>query len=126
MVFNMFSTIVCVALSISLVTAAPLALPKSEKLEKRSFSVTQSQNLAEQFDGAWALRKAYLKHGLPLPDHLVKRQLPLQQPPTLRPAGGITTHVTAMSVANDLEYVSPVEVGGTAMRLDFDTGSSDL
>ncbi|KAF2675428.1 protease B, partial [Microthyrium microscopicum] len=27
---------------------------------------------------------------------------------------------------NDLEYLSPVEVGNTIMKLDFDTGSSDL
>lgn len=27
---------------------------------------------------------------------------------------------------NDVEYLTPVDVGGTTMELDFDTGSADL
>src|ERR1700760_2359306 len=92
---------------------------RSPSIQKRAFSVTQTQNIAEQFDGAWALKKAYLKHGIPLPDHLVKRQAPIQPPQAIGVTGGLTSDVPAISVANDLEYVSPVEVGGTTMRLDF-------
>jgi aspergillopepsin I len=85
-----------------------------------SFSVTHElHNRAERmFDGAWALKKAYLRHGIALPEHLHKRQAP---EPVINVAS-----VPAVSDNNDLEYLSPVEVGGVKMMLDFDTGSSDL
>jgi len=86
----------------------------------KSFSITHQQhNRAERmFDGAWALKKAYLRHGIPLPEHLEKRQTP-------QPVVNVAS-VPAQSENNDLEYLSPVEVGGVKMMLDFDTGSSDL
>lgn len=34
--------------------------------------------------------------------------------------------VTATSVQGDSEFVSPVNIGGQAITMDFDTGSSDL
>lgn len=37
-----------------------------------------------------------------------------------------TGAVTATSVQNDVEFVSPVTIGGQNMTLNFDTGSSDL
>jgi hypothetical protein len=110
--------------------SAPSSLSKRSLqdpvLQKRTFSVIQTQNAAEQFDGAYALKKAYLKHGLPVPASLQKRQLTYPQSSTVGNQGGATGNVIAVSEANDLEYVSPVSVGGTMMRLDFDTGSSDL
>jgi hypothetical protein len=102
---------------------------QDDGLRKRIFSVRQTQNVAEQFDGASALKKAYLKHGLPLPKGLEKRQLGFESSDASSRGstqGGATSDVVAISEANDLEYVSPVNVGGTMMRLDFDTGSSDL
>jgi aspergillopepsin I len=37
-----------------------------------------------------------------------------------------TASEVAVTEKNDLEYLSPVDIGGTIMQLDFDTGSSDL
>jgi aspergillopepsin I len=89
------------------------------KIYKRTFSVTKPHNVEEnQFDGAWALKKAYLRHGLPLPRGLEKRQIPASPK--------VVASVAATTESNDLEYLSPIEVGGVQMNLDFDTGSSDL
>jgi hypothetical protein len=132
---TIFSALIS-ALAISqVITATPirnaseprsLLKRKSPSLEKRTFSVTQAQNSADQFDGAWALKKAYLKHGIPLPEHLKKRQLPIRPVASQSVTAPGTGSVNAYSISNDLEYVSPVTVGSTTMRLDFDTGSSDL
>jgi aspergillopepsin I len=75
-------------------------------------------------DGAAALRRAYFKHNLILPAGFEKRQLP---PSPVAPAGPKeTASVIALTDQNDLEYLSPVNIGGSTMRMDFDTGSSDL
>jgi hypothetical protein len=93
--------------------------------EKRTFSVTKAHNRDERvFDGAWALRKAYLRHGISLPEGLEKRQAPSMTPSAPNPR--YTADVAAITESNDLEYLSPIEVGGVTMKLDFDTGSSDL
>jgi len=109
-----------------LLAALSLAAPSfgSPTLAKRTFSVRQIQNENQQLDGAWALRHAYLKHGIPLPEMLEKRQAPT--PVASAPPPGLTADVIAVSESNDLEYLSPVEVGNTMMKMDFDTGSSDL
>jgi hypothetical protein len=96
-------------------------------LTKRStFSVVQPRTVNDQFfDGAEAIRRAYFKHGLDLPEHLKKRDKP---PTVVRAAAppGATAQTSAIREANDLEYLSPIEIGGVMMKLDFDTGSSDL
>ena len=108
---------------VTLLGLSSLVLGSPTPLEKRSFSVTHRQTLAD-LDGAEALRRAYYKHGLELPPELRKRQLP---PNPNSPAGPqATSSVIALTDQNDLEYLSPVNIGGTTMRMDFDTGSSDL
>jgi len=95
-------------------------------LEKRAFSVPHSVPAGRHQYTPEALRKAYLKHGIELPEALSKRQLP---PPTgvgSAPQATGTGSVIAVTQKNDLEYLSPVNIGGTTMQLDFDTGSSDL
>lgn len=90
-------------------------------LLKRTFSVRQRNPGDYIEDGPAALRKAYLKHGIPLPAGLANRQ-------TILPQSRIeeTSTAAAVSEFNDLEYLTPVEIGDTMMQLDFDTGSSDL
>jgi hypothetical protein len=109
----------------SLLTFISYVVASPTRIEKKTFSVTKPHNRDEGlFDGAWALRKAYLRHGIPLPDGLQKRQAPsLTQ---AAPNPGYTADVPAISESNDLEYLSPTDVGGVMMNLDFDTGSSDL
>jgi hypothetical protein len=114
-----FSLFVALSLLLGGVTSSPTPL------EKRSFSVSRPHNVEERlFDGAWALRKAYLRHGIPLPESLEKRQTPSPAQSASNP--GTTAEVAAITEQNDLEYVSPTEIGGVMMNLDFDTGSSDL
>lgn len=96
----------------------------SGALEKRSFSVRQNTQTGRFRDGPAALRKAYLKHGLEVPDALRKRQLPTGVSSGALPTS--TSSIVAVTEQNDLEYLSPVNIGGTMMELDFDTGSSDL
>ncbi|KAG6043740.1 hypothetical protein E4U17_000856 [Claviceps sp. LM77 group G4] len=38
----------------------------------------------------------------------------------------LSASVSAVPVPNDIEYLSPVTIGGQTLHLDFDTGSSDL
>jgi hypothetical protein len=96
----------------------------SPDLEKRAFSVPQSVPRGRYTDGPEALRRAYLKHGIALPDALRKRQV--ASPPTPPPKGTTTASIDATTQQNDLEYLSSVRIGSTMMQLDFDTGSSDL
>jgi hypothetical protein len=92
--------------------------------QRQTFTVTRKHDLAGPFDGVAERRHALLKHGIPLPAYLERRQTPSAT--AAAPAGTETSSVVAESEANDLEYLSRVDVGGVSMNLDFDTGSSDL
>lgn len=46
-------------------------------------------------------------------------------PASIKAAAESGTAVTTPE-QNDLEYLTPVNVGGTTLNLDFDTGSADL
>jgi hypothetical protein len=109
--------LIAISTLFSLVSATPTPL------QKRSFSVIQWRN-QDLGDGAVELRKAYLKHGLDLPPGLEKRQLSSSPNATPKPTATATN--IALTDQNDLLYLSPVNVGGSTMRMDFDTGSSDL
>lgn len=47
-------------------------------------------------------------------------------PTAQQPASGQTGSVTNTPEGNDVEFLSPVNIGGQTLNLDFDTGSSDL
>jgi len=95
-------------------------------LQKRTFSVNQPAESPQLEDGPLALRRAYLKHGIDLPPGLLKRQAPAPTAVGAAPQPTATGSTLAVSDKNDLEYLSPVTIGGVKMRMDFDTGSSDL
>jgi hypothetical protein len=110
----------------TLLAFSSYASATSKDLEKRAFSVPHSAPKEQYHDGPEALRKAYLKHGIALPEALAKRQAPPPTPPASAPKGTTTASIVANTQQNDLEYLSPVLIGNTMMALDFDTGSSDL
>jgi hypothetical protein len=116
--YSLSSMMIIINALILITTFSPISFASPLVKKGHAFSVTHElHNRAERmFDGAWALKKAYLRHGIPLPEHLHKRDAPVNN----------VASVPAQSDNNDLEYLSPVEVGGVKMMLDFDTGSSDL
>jgi hypothetical protein len=111
----------CALIAISTLFGVISATPTP--LHKRSFSVIKWRN-PDDGDGAVELRKAYVKHGLDLPPGLEKRKVPSTADPAPKPTATATD--LALTNQNDLLYLSPVNIGGTTMRMDFDTGSSDL
>lgn len=94
--------------------------------------------------------KAYAKYSMPVPQQLrdaIAAQAKTQAEPlvqskkakgakhkaagksnngTAQGSGSSTGTVTAKPEAGDVEYLSPVNIGGQTLNLDFDTGSSDL
>lgn len=73
---------------------------------KKSGTVTRN--------GAVALQKVYQKYSKVVPSNVVAA------------AAAATGSVAANPEQYDAEYLCPVNVGGTLMNLDFDTGSADL
>lgn len=66
-------------------------------------------------NGASALRKAYMKYGAAVPTHVADAV-----------AAGVTGSAITTPEADDLEYLTPVQVGNQTLNLDIDTGSADL
>lgn len=90
--------------------AVGLAVPT-----KQGFSVQQvPKNIGFLTAGPHATLKTYKKFG--------------KQPPTavVQAAALQSGTVAATPEEYDSEYLCPVDVGGTTLNLDFDTGSSDL
>ncbi|KFA71587.1 hypothetical protein S40288_08336 [Stachybotrys chartarum IBT 40288] len=99
---------------------------------KRSCRINRVRN--ERFtgrNGKRALEKAYRKYGMPL----TRRQPPASSSDNLVarrdtdvPASDLSRKgvVAASPEVDDLEYLSPVSIGGQVVNLAFDTGSSDL
>ena len=90
-----------------------------------SFEVRQAAN--EGFtgrNGPLALAKAYHKYGVPVSKTLLKAVDNVHASHRKRDNGT----AVATPDTNDLEYLVPVQIGTPAqtLKLDFDTGSSDL
>lgn len=106
---------------LAIVVACTGAISEAQStFDKRSFSlnVFSGRQLNQYNDGAVARRKALSKYGMDIPAALQRRQA--------APQTNVTATDIAVTEMDDLEYLSPVLVGDTAMMLDFDTGSSDL
>ncbi|KAG6253250.1 hypothetical protein E4U24_008367 [Claviceps purpurea] len=107
-----------VAASSLAAAAAPAAAGSSPK--SRAFSLPVVHNSNAKLHGAASLAKAYRKFGKPvLAD--VAAALRRQQHKT-------TGSVKAVPTENDVEYLTPVQIGTPPQTLTFtfDTGSSDL
>lgn len=95
--------------------------------------------------GVAAMGKAYRKFGFPLSEGPGSQSYPrslirigkeldvrLETLPTTRSintsttAGKTSADVIATAQEGDAEFVSPVTIGGQLVRMNFDTGSSDL
>jgi aspergillopepsin I len=105
-----FSKVTTVALGLSTVASA-LPGPKTRK----GFTVNQlvapkSHSRSINIPGIYA--SALNKYGATVPQHIMDAAS----------SGSVVT----TPEENDAEYLTPVNVGGTVMNLDFDTGSADL
>ncbi|KAK0736256.1 aspartic peptidase domain-containing protein [Apiosordaria backusii] len=115
-----------------LVPAAP-----SPRIQKRSFKVNRLRN--ENFqghNGPRQLLKAYRKYSLPIPDGLedaaeqetqrrLKRGIMLKSTNPNAKAANVGA-VAATPELGDAEYLSPINIGGQTINVDFDSGSADL
>lgn len=87
-----------------------------------SFELKQSANPKfTSRNGPQALANAYLKYGKAVPEHIA---LAAAKNSNAKRASGTAA---AESIQGDLEYLVDVKIGGSqTLKLDFDTGSSDL
>lgn len=96
----------------SALAGAVLAAPAPRYPVKRGFTI--NQKIAKPYQApAVQLRKVYQKYNVAVPEDVAK-------------AAQGDGSVAATPEDGDVEYLSPVEIGGQTVNLDFDTGSADL
>jgi hypothetical protein len=113
----------------ALVLAAPSPLKRS--LAKRSFVVPRQLNTAHPTgpNGPAAMRKVFRKYGWVIKDDFVavSRAANSTAGAAAAAAGGNKTGAVAANPGeNAALFLSPVDIGGQTLNLDFDSGSSDL
>ncbi|KAK0670115.1 penicillopepsin [Cercophora samala] len=123
---------------LGLLVSLVLAAPSSNRIHKRMFKVDRVKNdHFEGYNGPRQLLRAYRKYRLPVPDGLdyaaeqetirrrVKREMMVKsKSPNIKAAKvGV---VTATPELGDVEYLSPISIGGQTINVDFDSGSADL
>lgn len=125
---------------VTLLAAVVLAVPapaRKRGLQKRSFKVPRQVNRAHPTgpNGAAAMRKVFRKYNFKVKeDFMVKegfisftKQSQNATAAAAAATGGNTTGtVAANPEENAALFLSPVDVGGQTLNLDFDSGSSDL
>lgn len=105
-------TVVLAGLS-SLASAIPTGIPN-----RKGFTVHQQVRPAINGTKAKTVNlpavyaKSLAKYGIAVPANIK--------------AAAESGTATATPEDNDIEYLTPVDVGGTTLNLDFDTGSADL
>ncbi|KAB8077754.1 Aspartic protease pep1 [Aspergillus leporis] len=114
-----FSKVTAVAIGLSTVASALPTGPSHSTHTRRGFTINQLTRQSARpgpktvsFPAVYA--KALAKYGGVAPPH-VKSAV----------SSGSGTVVTTPE-ENDIEYLTPVNIGGTTLNLDFDTGSADL
>ncbi|KZM25977.1 Aspergillopepsin I [Ascochyta rabiei] len=117
------------ALLAALALAAPSQV-KRQGLAKRSFKVPRQLNTAHPTgpNGAAAMRKVFRKYNFKVEGDFVAYTRAAGINTTTAAVGGSNTTgtVAANPGPNAALFLSPVEVGGQTLNLDFDSGSSDL
>ncbi|CAO2654839.1 Nn.00g115720.m01.CDS01 [Neocucurbitaria sp. VM-36] len=126
-----------VALLVAVVLAVPTPARK-RGLQKRSFKVPRQLNTAHPTgpNGPAAMRKVFRKYNFEVKaDFTVKegfiglsKESPKQNSSTTSAAAdkNQTGTVAANPEQNAALFLSPVDIGGQKLNLDFDSGSSDL
>ncbi|UNI22947.1 hypothetical protein JDV02_008790 [Purpureocillium takamizusanense] len=109
--------------------AAGSVIPTVQPAQQGSFEIKRSVN--ENFagrNGPLALARAYNKYGIPVSEALLKAIETTHAAHNGQNTRRSSGSVTAIPDKDDLEYLVPVQVGTPAqtLKLDFDTGSSDL
>lgn len=129
------SLVLLISLSYDALAAPVAALPPYRSKTFRVERVRRSDYIAH---GPTALRKAYRKFGiaqtdfsdLDLDDFVPFDDLTRTSKSASYTGDSDETEqtgsVTATSVQGDVEFVSPVQIGGQTIVMDFDTGSSDM
>ncbi|KAA8648248.1 hypothetical protein EYZ11_006736 [Aspergillus tanneri] len=113
-------------------TSGVISAPTSHQHKGRSYKVGRIRAGNGAVDGPVALRKAYRKYNI-IPSDLGV-DLPDFKPLSTKPASANklvsepekSGSVSAVSVAGDVAFVSPVTVGGQKLVLNLDTGSADF
>ncbi|KAJ5159730.1 aspergillopepsin A-like aspartic endopeptidase [Penicillium canariense] len=116
------------------VLAVPAPLHHVRK--SRSFRIERVKRSDYVAHGPSALRKAYRKFGI-APTNFTGIELSDFEPFNLTKSAVTTNQnnvdepdqtgaVSATSVQGDVEFVSPVTIGGQTVTMDFDTGSADM
>ena len=126
-----------VALLVAIVLAVP-APSRRRNIQKRSFKVPRQLNAAHPTgpNGMAAMRKVFRKYNLKPRENLSKEGvigLTKQKGGKNGTGAGAETSATnqtgtvvAAPEQNAALFLSPVDIGGQTLNLDFDSGSSDL
>ncbi|KAI4154041.1 MAG: hypothetical protein L6R39_001452 [Caloplaca ligustica] len=116
---GLFGSLLQLLFLFSSVSAAPTKTGgKSFKIQRRATARPRSRN------GVAALGKAYRKYGWEVAPGLTDK-IRIPQNNSIKHAEGEGT-VIATPEESDASFLSPIEVGGQTLMMNFDTGSSDL
>ncbi|CAI7580907.1 unnamed protein product [Penicillium bialowiezense] len=127
---------IVVLFSLSL-SALAIPVKSGNRLQGRSFKVEHAKRSADAVHGPAALRKAYRKFGIdtttltgvdvsdfkPFDTKVSTSSKNVKENAVETDQTG---SVSATSVQGDVEFVSPVSIGGQTLDMDFDTGSADF
>lgn len=107
--------------SAALVASATLSIaaPAADVVGRKTFQVAQVAHGTVRKNGPIQMMKTYEKYA----------RVGAQAPPSVVQAAAAAAQsgsVAANPEAQDQAYLCPVNVGGTTLNLDFDTGSADL
>lgn len=129
---------VLVALLVAIALAAP-APSRRRGLQKRSFKVPRQLNTAHPTgpNGMAAMRKVFRKYNFQVREDFMSREGLIGQTKESKNESAVDEKVSAAATnqtgtvmatpeQNAALFLSPVEIGGQTLNLDFDSGSSDL
>lgn len=116
--------LLCFAVFLTLVLGSPVRQHK-----KRSFKVKRVEVPNYRPNGPKAYKRALLKFGFDdisfVPDGEVASRIKAATAASVSGAGEEDGETSASPTQNDAQFLSPVNVGGQTLIMNFDSGSSD-